>query len=62
MEDTLAGELIDLMPIRCLEWRGAAHIKGLQEVAWMRRHTESDYPMVCVVPIKLRCSMAAMFI
>ena len=60
MVDALASELLDLMTVRSLEWREAAHIKRLEEVGGMGWHAESDDLVLCAVLVELRRGVAAM--
>jgi hypothetical protein len=53
MVDALAGELLDLVTVRALERREAAHIKRLEEVRGVSWHAESDDVILCTVLIKL---------
>ena len=56
--DALTGELLNLTPIRALEWREAAYIKWLEEMRRMRRYTESDNLILGAVRVELWRSMA----
>ena len=57
--DALAGELLDLVTVRVLERREAAHVKWLEEVRRVRWHTESDDVVRCAVLVELWGSVAA---
>jgi hypothetical protein len=57
--DALAGELLDLVTVRALKRREAAHVKWLEEMRRVRRHTESNNVVRCAVLVELWGSMAA---
>ena len=60
MVDALAGELLNLTPVRALKRREAANIKRLENMRRVRRHTESDNLVLGAVRVELWRSMATM--
>ena len=59
VEDSLAGELSNLMTIHLLERRVTAHIQRLKEMKRVSWHAEDDDLVLRTVLVKLRCGMAA---
>jgi hypothetical protein len=55
----LAGELLDLVTVRALKRREAAHVKWLEEVRRVRWHTESNNVVLRTVLVELWGSVAA---
>jgi len=60
MVDALAGELLNLTPVRALKWREAANIKRLEKMRRVRRHAESNNLILSAVLVELWRSVAAM--
>ena len=60
MVDALAGELLDLVTVRALKRRKAAHVKWLEEVRRVRWHTEGNNVVRCAVLVELWGRVAAM--
>ena len=54
MVNPVANELFGLAPIRLLQRRKTTHIKRLQEVRRMSRHTDSDNLVILAVLLEFK--------